>query len=269
MTRNIALLFVCTALSTTLACKKTETLPEVIPVVNTPLTNGVPTDKKQNGYLYSVISAQTYSSGSFGYNVMSVASFNDPETNLMGDFNHYNPNQSFNGTNKGNVDVGTVSLNGNNINKALGSNIVFYFASNNSNPPTNYSATWTTAGNKTFVPLNVTLPRGYPVINTTALNIPTNMYRSIGYTLNFNNNIANYDSLIFVLDNYNGNKIRKIISNNEQSVTFTSQELNQLSNYYLGLNIYTFNYASQTINNKKMVFELSNQLYLNNIQLNN
>ncbi|MEQ1734512.1 MAG: hypothetical protein ABL940_12625, partial [Bacteroidia bacterium] len=252
------------------ACKKTETLPEVIPVVNTPLTNGVPTDKKQNGYFYSALSAYSYTGGSssINYNVTYSAGFNDPEVSMPSSFNHYNNNQIF--ISPANVDVGNISINGTNVNKNISNNnTVFYFGNTTTNAPANFSATWITAGNKTFVPLNVTLPRGYPIINYSALGIPVSMYRSAGYTLNFNNNIANYDSLIVILDNFSGNKIRKVLTTSESTVTFTPQELSQFPYNSLSMNIYTFNYTYQTVNNKKMVFESSNQYNVQSIYLYN
>ncbi len=158
------LLLVSTAIIT-IGCKKKTVVKEEVLPVNTELINGLPNWKKQNGYLFSIFSRSQYANSSNNptYGYTQYALFNDPEKIIAQSINHtiinFYPNFL------ANISVGKVTHNNNVLAQTNGGSSVTYYKNNsgqiiNNNTPT----TWTTEGNQSFKPLNITIARGYPVI---------------------------------------------------------------------------------------------------------
>ncbi len=254
------------------SCKKKEPEPEEPALINTSMADGFPENYKSiNGYLYSGIQTYQYSGSSVNYYSFSYVAFCDPTKNLVSSYNHYTNQKNFS-TNVpfGNIDVGNVTFNGANVWKSSSNFELFYGGNFNSNVTfLNYNAAWSTDGNKTFKPLNLSISKGHPIIVTSALNIATSISKNSNYTINIGNNISNYDSLIILFEDGNSiGKIRKVLAKNTTSVTFTPQEMSVLNtSSYARINIYAYNYSNMTIDSKINLFELSNQYYINNIYL--
>lgn len=251
--------------------KKKETIDEP-ENINTSLVDGLPENKKLiNGYLYSSLQTYQYSSSSSYYYMNSYAIFSDPAKNLISTFNHYYNNKMFVQSINGNIDVGNVYINGITLPKSLQSNFEVYYTQgfNSSSNFFNYNATWSTEGNKSFKPINLSIGKGYPLISTNLISIGNSISKSSNYTINFGNNISNYDSLIVILEdgNFNG-KIRKTLPQNATSVTFTPQDMNVLSSSNYGkVGIYAYNYSYIILDSKVNILELSNQFTYNNIYI--
>lgn len=254
------------------SCKKKEKEPEEPALINTSMDDGLPENYKSiNGYLYSGIQTNQYSSSNISYYNFLYVAFCDPTKHLLSSFNHYSNQRNFSSNVPfGNIDVGNVTLNGSILWKSSSSSELFYTGNFNSSINSlNYNAVWTTEGNKTFKPLNLSINKGHPIIVTSALNIPTSVSKNSNFTINIGNNISNYDSLIVTFESSNFNtRIRKVLAKNSTSVTFTTQEMSILStSSYATINFYAFNYSNMTIDTKINVFELSNQYIINNIYL--
>ena len=255
------------------SCHKKDDEIKTPEVINTELSDGFTDSRKSiNGYLYSCLQANQYSSASINYNMIGFATFSDPAKNLMGNFNHYNNiNSISSSTNAGNIDVGDVYL-ATSFQKFSQGNFQLSYQQNlssqNAFSPNPY---WLTEGNGSFKPLNITIPKGYPVLNYNTVSI-SNISKSTDFTINFGNNISNYDSLIIILQDgmtSSGNK-KKILAKGSQSVTFSAQELSYFSaSNYGKLSFYAYNYSNITVNSKVNVFELGNQYIINSITIVN
>jgi hypothetical protein len=251
------------------SCNNKEKKAEQPAVINKRLSDGFPENKKSvNCYLYSSFVVTKYASSSPNYGSYQYAIFSDPSKNLINSYSHYTNSKLFSQSASGNVDVGNVSFNGQTIYKNL-TNEVYYTANYNSSIPFgSMSANWKTDGNKTFLPMDVTINKGHPIILSGNLNIGNSISKNSNFTLNISGNITNYDSLIVILEDGNwGGKIRKTADINTSSLTFTPVDMSIFStgSNYGKLSIYAYNYSNMTVNNKVTLFELSNQYLLSNI----
>ena len=246
------------------SCKKTPP-PPVVTTVNQPLANGLPNNPKLiNGYLFN--GYLTYTSGSSNISQYAFSVFSDPTKPLINSFNHYQTGNSF--SNFGNIDLGTVTFNGQSLFKTSQSNFSLSYYYTYSYSTINYNAIWTTEGNGVFKPLNINVNRGLPVFSN-SITVSNSIAKNADYTLNLGTGTSNYDSLIVILSdgNFNGN-IRKVVTTGASSVTFKSQELYTLNSSSYGyINIYAFNYSNTIINDKIYIFELANKLNYSNINL--
>jgi hypothetical protein len=254
------------------SCKKKESEPEEAALINTSMADGLPENYKSiNGYLYSGVQTYQYSGSNVNYYSFSYVAFCDPTKNLVSSYNHYTNQKNFSSNIPfGNIDVGNVTLNGATVWKSSSNSELFYGGNFNSSTNfLNYNAVWTTEGNKTFKALGIYINKGHPIIQTSALGIPSSISKNSNFTINIGNNISNYDSLIVMFEDGNFiGKIRKVLAKNTTSVTFTTQEMSVLNtSSYARINICAYNYSNMTIDSKINVFELSNQYYINNIYL--
>lgn len=232
------------------SCKKPETVNPGIPdAVNTPLQSGLPADSKNiNGYLFAAISNTSFTS--------MYAVFADPGTNLMSTYDRYN--HTINGAGPdGNVDVLSVSFNGQNLFRQLTNSRVFYTSSTSAMMPV--TGRWKTSGNSTFKAMDVTLERPFP---TCSMGTFTTNYvsKSAGFTLDLSTMVNNFDSAIVVLSYGNTSITRRYTS--AAIVSFSASDLSPfVAGSSLNLYLHGFSYSYQTINSKVYLFELGNQSY--------
>jgi len=245
-----------------MSCKKKEkkTPPEPEPSVTTEMASGLPSNINSiNGYLYAGIK---YNGSSSNYFVSSLyAAFSDPGRKLTTSYNHFLDNISNFGSNSnfGNIDVGSVTLNSSFfLSRSSFDPNVFYSSINNSGPFYN-TAHWTSDGNMSFKPLDLDVPKGFPVLTYT---LPfTSISRSTGFTLNMAQCGSNYDSITVSINDFSFPQggIKKTVTPGVTSVTFSASDLSPISNSSGTLAVYAYNYSNQTINNKVYLFELSNK----------
>lgn len=250
------------------SCKKNDVMSSNLTPVNKDLTNGFPDNpSKINGYLYADIQTNAYNSSSSNISNFLFAAFSDPAKKLTSAYNHYQSSGSF--SSLGNIDVGSVALNGYSLFKNVQQNFSVWYSSSYS--LTYSSANWVTNGNGVFKPMNVNLNRGFPVINASLIPVNYSISKNSDYTINIGNNVSNYDSLIVIFSDGSfssiGN-IKKTLPANSTSVTFKYQELSLLySTSSARISIYAFNYSNNTVNDKVNLFELGNKLIFNGINL--
>jgi hypothetical protein len=252
-------LFALTVLSLSLfSCKKTEIeAPSQTIAESSDFSNGLPSGKI-NGYLY----ACDANYGSFGY-LSTYATFGDPARFLYANFNHRDERTVATGTdNVGNVSVGSLQFSGYSVySYNQGSNTLSYYYLNYASYQNGLAAAWNSTGNKSFSALNLSVARGFPVLeDSLILSVPN---KSInvpnGYTIGLNKFISNYDSLYVRVSNSNGEGIEKMV-NSSQSPSFSADELRTLfrgsgTNYGF-VEVAAFNYSNKLISGKRYVFEL-------------
>lgn len=237
--------------------KKPETPAEPEPV-NSGMISGLPANYKSlNGYFYAGYN-KPYA-GNYTYHAF-YAAFSDPTRNLLGNFNHFDDYAVGHPSKTGNIDVGEVFFNSSTANKNNSSSSITYFTYTSTQSFPNFNAQWQIEGNGSFKPLNEQVPGGFPEVNIN----PTvsSISLSAGYSFTVAGNISNYDSLLVEIYRDNSARVRKIVSPEQQVVSFSPADLsvfNTSSTAYVFF--YAYNYSHKTINNKLFVFELSNKKY--------
>ncbi len=256
------------------SCKKKSNVPPQPTIINTEMAYGLPENNKAiNGYLYSCIQTNVSGSNSAVYYIYAYAAFSDPARNLINSYNHYTNTKVFAGNMTaagGNIDVGNVYVNNQNLNKSGGGSEFYYMYSQNNVNAINYAINWQHEGNKTFKPINTSLNIGYPTITTNSLVVNNSFSKGSDLTINLGNNITNYDSLIVSLNDGNLSRaIVKRLPKNSTSVTFTAQDMMYLytSSYYGQISFYAINYSNITIDSKVNIFELNNQYIRSNLTI--
>jgi hypothetical protein len=243
------------------SCKKTKPVveQEEEPLVTTELKSGLPENLGVNGYLYCSVTSQTAFSNPT-YFIAVNAFFSDPTRALMSGFNHY---QNFVMNDLGNISVGAVSFSGNQVN-GISDDFSFSYRLTRSLSPFSYEAHWTTEGNGPFKPLNENLSRGFPRISQNL--VPGTISRSNGYSFNAGACIANYDSVVVLINGQQGLKFRKAIAAPEKTLTFTAADLAGAFTPFqssASIQINAFNYMNRTIESKRYVFELADKYSYN------
>ncbi len=242
------------------SCKKTEIeAPSQTIAASGDFSNGVPSEKI-NGYLY----ACDNNYNNFGY-LTNYAVFSDPARMLYYNYNHREESTVTTGTdNIGNVSVGSLQFSGyNQYSYYQGSNTLSYYYSNNIYYQNlTLSTAWLSEGNKSFAPINVTVPRGFPILKDSLILSSANRTINVqnGYNIVMNQFIGNYDSLYVKISNNNGSFTQKMFTNS-QAPSFSSDELKTIfsgSGITNGfVEIAAFNYSNKLISGKRFVFELA------------
>ena len=252
--------------------KKKSAITDTPEAVNTEIVNGLPDNPKLvNGYLYSCNQTTKYAnSSSFYYSFYVYVAFSDPARNILATFNHFSNSKNFSSNNGGNIDVGSVSLNQNTINKNFLSSELYYTSNLSGQSFSNTNASWSTVGNNTFKPINVSLSRGYPLINTNSLIVNTTVLKSQDLYINFGNYISNFDSLIVSLEDGMSRVIKKTVPVGSNSVTFTTSDMINLNTSSYGkIKFVALNYSNMIINNKLNLFELNTQYSIESLNISN
>ena len=254
-------LFILAVVSTTLfSCKKTEIeAPSQAIAASGDFSNGIPSGKI-NGYLY----ACDVNYSGFGY-LSTYAVFGDPARMLNRNFEHRDERTVLTGTdNIGNVSVGNLQFSGYNVYSYYqGSNTLSYYYMNNISYQNNLSAAWLSDGNKSFAPLNVAIPRGFPLLSDSLIKTSNNNSITVanGYNISLNKFIGNYDSLyVRVANSSDGSFVAKMF-NNTQSPSFSADELRTIfpgsGNTYGFVEVAAYNYSNKLISGKSYLFELA------------
>ena len=162
---SLGFMFLCHVTFLNSCSKNKTTTPIGDPApVTTNIANGLPENtKKINGYLYAGNVINLYSAGTQSY-VLLYAIFGDPTRNLMGNYDHFTNLQknTSNINDRSNISVGKLSFNGETV---TSSGNLLYTQNSNSSNSLNYSSNWSSDGNLSFKPLNVSIARGIPVIH--------------------------------------------------------------------------------------------------------
>jgi hypothetical protein len=237
------------------SCDKDDTaVPEEKKVVNTELASGIcPQPDKVNGFLFLSMN-NTGSAGYPSFNMTACAAFRDPAKNAMQGFNHRTGSSGFVSSATGVVQVGQVRVGA----MALFQSSFFYNGQSTEQSPT--SPHWRSDGNKTFVPLNVEVARGYPLITYTNSTSVT-LSRSQGWALDLSNFGSNYDS-VAVSFSAGGMlpSLSKCVGRGAGEIRFSAEEIADLDSYYYTLIIHACNYSHITLNNKVYLFELGRNI---------
>lgn len=236
------------------SCKKDKDKePEEPPAINTDMASGLPDNPKMiHGYFYADNYEGAYNGSTYS-TLYSV--FRDPADNIMPNYNHFTGNVLFTST-RGNISVNDVAFNGHLLNKMSSSaihynNVIYQAAS------PDYSAHWKTGGNSTFLPLNQIVPRGLPVLNVAA---NYTISGSSPYSINPEEVVSNYDSLIVKISRNNFTFVKRAIARGVGTITFPASELSSIfsgSGSSPLISFYAYNYSFRTVENKTHVFELA------------
>jgi len=245
------------------ACKKEEiTTVEKEPLITGEMINGLPGDQKKiSGYLHASISKGSY------YYLYLYAAFSEPASSLLTSYNHYS-NNYWSISSKaafGNIDVGEVSFNNNYILNSAPSKPTFLYHYNSPIMLPYPAPIWSTEGNKSFGAINLTIERGFPLMNLNPDSVA--LISMSGFTLDPKNIISNYDSLIVLIDDNLGSTpaLRKNIGAINTPIVFSAEDF---KNFWQGttsgsIMIYAFNYSNKIVDNRMYVFELSNKFSQN------
>lgn len=252
-------LFVLTGLG---ACDKKEDKKPEEKVVNTEIRRGFPENpRKINGYLYAANSE--YINGSSVYTQLSVnAFFGDPPRDFLGSFDHHTDQMRFiSGDNTPNVSVGTLSYNENILG---GVNSTFYSRTFTIYNPGVPEAHWVSEGNKTFLPMDITVPGGFPVLNQQAVNSYSVISKNQDFVLDFSKFISNCDSVAVTFGTQGSfGYIRKTAKFSDGQISFSKEEISDVASVYSSVVQYAgYNYSTKTTNNKIFVFELGSKIRL-------
>lgn len=245
--------------------KKTEEVEEPQPLT-TEIANGLPSNKEKiSGYLYVSATTNSIYLQSIQHYFNAYAVFGDPQRNLMTYINHYFEGTKFvNAQDRANINVGQVSVSGKGLSfQGFNSSEVVYTGTDFQNTPFTANVNWVNQGNKTFKPMNQDVPRNLP-----ALNPPFNTYTistSEDFNVDFTSYIFNADSVSigFSAQSSTSFLIRKSVPYSKGIITFTKQEIQNLSSWFnLTMNIQAFNYSNRTVEDKIYVFELSRKVQI-------
>lgn len=145
------------------------------------------------------------------------------------------------------VDVGTVTLNTNNLTKNANNSYVYQPGTAN---PTGIDfssgVTWTTAGGSGFSAINKNVTIGFPTVG--AVNSSATVSKANGYTLSVNN-VSGADSVLFLIGDVN-----KTIAGNATSCTFSSSELSSLSTGTTVVQVAAYITTNETVGGKKVYY---------------
>lgn len=244
----ILLVFVC--------CRKKPAPVQEEIIVNTEMKNGLPADpKKINGYLFAghlLLSASNYTA------LNMFASFADPQKNLIAGYDHLFNSVIFNLAKSGNIDVGEVSFLSMIVHKNLFSNSLSYSTQNSTQVLPPFQAAWVTEGNRSFDPLNLTVPRGLPVNNVQST--ADTLSISQNYIFDVSQHFSNYDSAM-VMMYYGGapwSLVPKRAGAETGAIKFFKEDFSGITPHTSGyMYYYAFNYSHQVISDKMYVFELA------------
>jgi hypothetical protein len=239
--------------------KKSDKISKEEPPVNKELSNGLGSNfSKINGYLYASMKKSSYGGSGFYYSLRAFASFGDPVRNLMSNYDHVNENTFFmEFENQPNITVGNVKFS--DIQIGSKGTTIYNYNSNQSNSAIAISSSWDTEGNGPFKPIDLSVKRGFPQINSTSF-VET-ISKNNDFTINTSNFVSNYDSVVVKI--YVGSiTITKRISSASSTITFKKEELSGFYNSYPYISYMAFNYSNMTVEDKSYVFELSNRLEL-------
>lgn len=257
-------------LSSFLACDKEDDAEPEPEVVNTELKKGFPEDRKKiNGYLYAGNSVYYYGGGNPYSQALINAFFGDPTRDFLSSFDHQNEQTIFfGGNNNANVSVGTLSFNGNVIGSGnFSTNYYRMFTSSNE---ISQEAHWESTGNKSFLPIDLTIPGGFPVINQQAVFSHSVVPNTQDLVLNFSDFISGCDSVAVTFGSSNDFQYkRKCVRFSDGLIRFTKSELSMLpANSTITVHYAGFSYWNKTTNNKTFIFELCNRVKLSTIITN-
>lgn len=239
--------------------EKIEKKEQHVPVT-TNMNNGLPDSPVINGHFYACCNTQSFN-GSVSRSQIFHASFGDPAKELLKNFDHLSDVALFSSTDMGNVSVGEVWVSDFSL-RGINSGNTFRYSGTGSNTNFNYSTAVSIGGNGSFVPFNLTVPRGFPVITVPATTFT--LSRSAGGTIDVGSFISNYDSVIvrFSQSSFSTN-IKKRINHSTSLISFTDSDLSTLSTgQYQQLSFLAFNYSNKTVQDKSYVFELCNKTSL-------
>lgn len=247
------------------ACQKTKT--PVVPeeqTQTTELANGFP-DNAANIHAY-LFAAFVYNGNSSFNNtyVTSYCAFRDPSGDLLSTYNHITGSTNFNFTTSdaGNIDVGNVQFNNQQLFENNTGNAFFYRNSSSFAAFSSLNPQWVTQGNGPIKPLNLTITRGFPkfaAFPSSSTNYTLSAQQ--GFTLPVSGNYSNFDSVSCAIG-YPGstNSVRKSVAAGASSIVFSAADLSPVgSNFSMPFYITLFNYSNMTIDSRKHVFELSTQ----------
>jgi hypothetical protein len=234
------------------SCKKPELkVPETPPAVNTPLQDGFGNNMDAiHGYMYAEkVNASWNQSAIYNY----LALFSDPGKSYL---NCIDRDMGFNSfTCDGNLDVGAVTMGGTGLFRQINFSTVLYMVNNTTAQPSTLK--WTSEGNSSYKPLDVTLAKNFPVLNSNSFTVST-VYKSQGLSLDLSG-ASGYDSIIVSIGP-SFNSVRKAFSGSVTSFSFSSTDLAPLtSSFSTNFSVNAYNYSNQTINGKLYVFELANR----------
>jgi hypothetical protein len=231
------------------------------PAVNVAMQDGLPPDiTKLDGYLYS---GYVNNPSNGNYDLLTYGVFAEPEKNLTSGYNHYTNSFDWSLTTRlGNIDVGDVSVNKNKLSKMMNTPNLIYTYGIYSQFISN-SIRWFSEGNKSFKPLDVTLenlPLFTPRVKGDTL---STVIKSKSYVLNSDSVATGFDSLVVIIYDWSSSPVntRKAIKKGSKTITFNAEDFKDFSpgNTWLSFQIFAFRYSYCTIENKTILFELSNK----------
>ena len=239
-----------------ISCHKKEEPKVDVEPENISLNDGLGKSSESiHGHVFaSLVKSRYYSYSNYYYSLTVNAAFADPARNLLGSFNRIDWNRLFNTTTQANVSVGGIYV----CNLALGSkNTTNYSGSINTASDLSYtSCDLITEGNGSFLPLNLSISRGFPKFKKEILT--DTLYKNKDFVLDKTDLFENYDSLIIRIPISSGSFTKRFSSSDQ--VIIKKENLASLDVYSSNISIVLYNFSNTTVAKKKYIFELSNRL---------
>ena len=157
------------------------------------------------------------------------------------------------------VDVGTVSMNGTNLDKYSNNYVSTVSVTQPTGLDFSKGIKWAITGGSGFAAFNHTVTNSFPSVGT--FSPPAELTQANGYTLGFSS-VSGADSII-----YSVNDVSKTVAGNVKSYTFTAAQLSKLSKGPAIVQAVPYNYKIATYGGKQIVF--GNELvYTKTININ-
>jgi hypothetical protein len=228
--------------------KEVELPPEEAPVTTT-IKSGIETTEIHGFFLASL---GYYNSNTDLYSARLIfACFNDPAKRLMLTFDRRH--NTITSLVRPNVSVGNVSFSGHPLQELQGGNTVSYLGHSNIMQIPD-DPQWKIQGNATFAARVQVVERRFPYLLLPGHQLRVNPLK--GFTFRFKGMFENCDSVGIEINNY-PEKVYKVAARSADSITFFPGELAFMKNQEeVAVFIWVTNLSSQTVDNKKFVYEL-------------